>query len=79
MSDILLFGSSHCAPCVVVKHKLNAYNIAYTYVDVDSDEGVLLTAKYGISSVPTMVMGDGEEVAIITGSAINEELARILK
>jgi len=79
MSDILLFGSAHCAPCHVVKHKFDAYNITYNYIDVESDEGVLLTANYGISSVPTMVMGDGEEVAIITGSAINEELARILK
>ena len=76
---ILLFGSSHCAPCVVVKHKLNAYNIAYTYVDVDSDEGVLLTAKYGISSVPTMVVVDGDKISHITGGAINEELARIIK
>jgi hypothetical protein len=63
----------------VVKHKLNAYNIAYTYVDVDSDEGVLLVKKYGVSSVPTMVMTEGDDVTIITGGAINEELARILK
>ena len=77
--SILLFGSSHCAPCGVVKHKLDSHWIEYDYIDVESKSGMALVSKYGVSSVPTMVMTEGDEVTFITGSAINEELARILK
>ncbi|APU01911.1 hypothetical protein [Aeromonas phage SW69-9] len=50
---IYLFGAEWCANCKMVKPMLA--NIEYTYVDVDTDEGVELTAKHHIRSLPTLV------------------------
>ena len=77
--SILLFGSSHCAPCGVVKHKLDSHWIEYDYIDVESKSGMGAVQKYGVSSVPTMILTEGDDVTFITGNAINEELARILR
>ncbi|QBX32799.1 hypothetical protein Asfd1_173 [Aeromonas phage Asfd_1] len=50
---IYLFGAEWCANCKMVKPMLA--NIEYQYIDVDSDDGVYLTGKYGIRSLPTLL------------------------
>ncbi|UOX40494.1 hypothetical protein OBDJBBDK_00170 [Aeromonas phage AhFM11] len=50
---IYLFGAEWCANCKMVKPMLA--NIEYQYVDVDSDDGVYLTGKHGIRSLPTLL------------------------
>lgn len=50
---IYLFGADWCANCKLVKPMLG--NIDYKYIDVDSDEGINLTAKYGIRGLPTLI------------------------
>lgn len=60
---IYLFGAEWCANCKMVKPMLT--NIEHRYIDVDTDEGVALTAKYGIRSIPALV--NEENRCTITG------------
>ncbi|AWH14760.1 hypothetical protein [Aeromonas phage 50AhydR13PP] len=50
---IYLFGADWCANCKLVKPMLAS--VDYKYIDVDSDEGIALTAKYAIRGLPTMI------------------------
>lgn len=50
---VYLFGAEWCANCKLVKPMLA--NIDHRYIDVDSDEGVALTAKHGIRSIPVLL------------------------
>ncbi|ABF72658.1 thioredoxin-like protein [Aeromonas phage 25] len=51
---IYLFGADWCAKLQTRKN-LCLPNVDYKYIDVDSDEGIALTAKYAIRGLPTMI------------------------
>lgn len=50
---IYLFGADWCANCKLVKPMLG--NIEHKYIDVDTDDGVHLTMKYGVRGLPTLI------------------------
>ena len=60
MNRILYFSTRHCGPCKAFKPLVNE-SISETGVNVvfvDADASRDLAMKYGISSVPTMIMVD---------------------
>ena len=54
-SNNVLLGAAWCSPCKQVKTFLDIRNIAYEYVDVDTEEGQELAKKQGVRSVPVMI------------------------
>lgn len=74
----LFFTSVHCAPCKAIKPKILEHK-EIRIVDVDKDRE--LTNKYGIMSIPTIIVlngGDSVEYQI-SGSRIGKWLSETFK
>lgn len=86
MITVKKFSASWCGPCKTLKPifeevKTNFNNVAFE--DYDVDEAFEVASKYGIRSVPTVIIEkDGQEVQRFAGvsskfayiNAINENL-----
>ncbi len=88
MIEVKKFSASWCGPCKMLapimenmKPKFNIDNVRFTNIDVD--EQFEIASKYGIRSVPTVVIEkNGQEVKRINGlqsetfytNVINEQL-----
>jgi len=57
----LLFTTATCPKCPATKDMLIAKNIDFEHVDASTPEGLELARKYGVGSVPTLVVVDGDE------------------
>lgn len=71
------FHADWCGPCKVLAPKLDELAAAQTghilFVKVDTDHAPEIAARYGIRSVPTVVMfRDGEEVGRSVGIMMEE-------
>ncbi|MFW9951468.1 MAG: thioredoxin family protein, partial [Candidatus Thorarchaeota archaeon] len=60
---ILLFSSTHCAPCKPVEEMLKRINISMfgkkLFIEkIDVEKNYFLTAKYKITSLPTIIIAD---------------------
>ncbi len=54
-----LIGATWCGPCKRVKSFLDDKEISYTYLDIDTEEGLALAKEWAVRSVPSMSI-DGE-------------------
>ena len=57
-SDLLLFTTSACPNCKVVKNILETRNINYQLIE--SEKNIELVDKYNISKAPTIIIGDNK-------------------
>ena len=57
-SDLLLFTTSTCPNCKVVKNILETRNINYQLIE--SEKNIELVDKYNISKAPTIIIGDNK-------------------
>ena len=55
---MILFTASWCSGCSNVKKTLDSKSIAYETIDVDTEEGMELAAKYSIRSLPSALIND---------------------
>ena len=60
---ILFFSSTHCAPCEPVENMLKRINISMfgkklKIEKIDVEKNYQLTAKYKITSLPTIIVAD---------------------
>ena len=75
MKSILRFTASWCQPCKVMAKTLEEVNTGVIVEVVDIDVHSDLAVEYGIRSVPTLVMKDGnQEVKRMTGVKSKKEL-----
>jgi thioredoxin 1 len=67
MNKLLKFSRVGCNPCVALGNFLKSEGIQHEELDVDVD--LELTAKYGIGSVPTLILVDenGEVLDRVVG------------
>lgn len=70
---LLKFQASWCGPCKMLSMTLNGMEIPYELIEIDIDENTEKAMKYGIRSVPTLVITDENENEIrrVTG-ALNQ-------
>jgi glutaredoxin len=54
-----LLGATWCTPCKRVKNFLDDKGISYTYLDIDTEEGLELAKDWAVRSVPSMAI-DGK-------------------
>jgi len=68
MSKLYYFSAPWCGPCRMLGPTMDKSGLAFTKVNVDDDTE--LAAKYGVRSVPTLLVVDnaGEEVKRLVGN-----------
>lgn len=74
MKQVIKFSASWCGPCKIVAPMFEAMapeypNLSFVSYDIESEEGRPLVEKYGVMSVPTIILADGDEV-VAQGSGI---------
>lgn len=71
MITVKKFSGTWCAPCKVlapIMQQLKSEVIGVQFMDIDVDDNPEITARYGVRSVPTVVIEkDGNEVARFAG------------
>lgn len=78
MKQILFFSATWCGPCNSFKPTMQRLSQTYPvkFIDVDSDPQ--LVAKYGIRSVPTVVVTHNErEIARKSGVLTEEQVIQM--
>ena len=60
--EILKFYSPTCGPCKVVETKLTSENIEHINIDVTLEENEDVLRKYNITTIPTIVVVDGNKI-----------------
>ena len=88
-AGILLFGSAHCAPCVhaqapAARSLVREFGDRVQLKEVDVDEEPELAKRYGVMSLPTVLVFDNRGVArrvfhgLVSIDALRRELAPLL-
>lgn len=74
---LLKFFADWCGPCKALEKTLG--NIEHENIDIELNEE--LTSKYGIRSIPTLVLVDdeGKEMRRLTGAVTLDEINKFLK
>ena len=81
MNKILLFKLSTCGPCKLLSKFFTKLHINKEEVTLDKDNNAdLMTDKYDIKSVPTVVVlnSEGEELGRFAGFKTKEQLLKEL-
>ena len=75
MKELLKFKAVWCGPCKSLSNIMEGVDFGVKVTEVDIDEDMDTTIKYGIRGVPTMVLlEDGKEVKRTSGVMRLEEL-----
>ena len=75
---IYKFEAPWCAVCQMISKALEPYADKITTVDISTDEGAALANKYGIKSVPAMLIENYGEVAELKFNATIADFMRWL-
>lgn len=68
---VYYFGAAHCGMCKVLRPRVedwcNSNNAEFVYVDADSDDSSEMIATWGIKSIPSVGVLDGNRSFIARG------------
>lgn len=80
MKKILVFSASYCSPCKELKRRLEILSREQPMdvTHIQADEDWQSAARYGIKSVPTMVIQDGDTTEIVRGLISMDDLRKVL-
>lgn len=60
--DIKVFGAEWCSGCKALKKQLQEKGVSFSYVDVDTPEGMQESRNHAVRSLPTIILGDEEKL-----------------
>jgi glutaredoxin len=55
---VTIFSRSTCAPCKTVKYLLSKRGVSYEERDIDDPKNQADFARYGVTGVPLLVIGE---------------------
>ena len=77
MSDITMYGAEWCGDCRRSKKFLDANNVKYNYIDVESDvtaSDKVIEINGGQRSIPVIIFSDGTHLTEPSDVALKEKL-----
>lgn len=72
---ILLFTTVSCPNCPQAKRLLKERNISFLEIDAGTPEGLALARKHHIASVPTVIVVEDQDKALIAQFSGAREIA----
>lgn len=73
------FSAKWCGPCRMLEPVLESVGKTNNVIQIDVDEAQELSVKYGIMSIPTLIVfKDGKEIVKSLGYATEEEILKML-
>lgn len=78
MSKVVVYSSSWCGGCKVVKKFLEEYNIDFEEVDITTVEGGQKAKELGIKSIPQTYVTTGNCSSLVFVGSKPETLKQIL-
>lgn len=77
---ILDFYADWCQPCKMMKPMMDELEREYDVQKIDIDSEQSLTEKYGVMSIPTLViLGDGKELHRLQGVQSKKDIVKLLQ
>ncbi len=71
------FFATWCGPCKMLAPELENVSQKVTVVEIDVDENLELSRRFGVMSVPTLILfKDGKEVNVNVGYMPADEIIR---
>ncbi len=76
MKKILYFTASWCGPCKALAPRMESLSSQINYEKIDVDQNSNLSAKYGVRSVPCLILVDenGQELNRMVGVQPDETI-----
>lgn len=77
MAEITMYGADWCGDCRRSKRFLDSNNVAYNYIDVESDTSAsekVIEINGGMRSIPVIVFPDGTHLTEPSDNALKEKL-----
>ncbi len=73
------FSAKWCGPCRMLEPVLESVSKKHNVLQIDVDEAQELAVKFGIMSIPTLIVfKDGKEVSKSLGYKSEEEILKML-
>jgi len=67
---IKMLTGAHCSACTMLKKRLDAEELVYETVDVESEEGMSLAKSLGVRHIPVLVkLVEGKVKDTLTGAS----------
>jgi thioredoxin-like negative regulator of GroEL len=64
--ELKLVSAAWCGPCTMLKNKLKASELQVDTIQADDEPEFCV--KYGVKSIPTLVVIDGDSFELVKGS-----------
>ncbi|NDH38190.1 MAG: NrdH-redoxin [Actinobacteria bacterium] len=77
MAEITTYGAEWCGDCRRSKRFLDSNNVAYSYIDVETDTSAsdkVIEINGGMRSIPVIVFPDGTHLTEPSDNALKEKL-----
>jgi len=77
MSEITMYGAEWCGDCRRSKKFLDANNVKYNYIDVETDASAsdkVIEINGGMRSIPVILFADGTHLTEPSDDALKEKL-----
>lgn len=77
MAEITMYGADWCGDCRRSKRFLDANNVPYIYIDVETDLSAsekVIEINGGTRSIPVLLFSDGSHLTEPSDNALREKL-----
>jgi len=79
MKKVYKFSATWCQPCKALTQRLAAKGYTLPEFDIDNPDNKPLMEKFGIRSVPNVIVENGAIVQTFVGANVSQELLNAIK